>query len=161
MTMKTHSSMDANESAWVVREAIENLLEYVAAAVSPEDLQGMRDEAKKLVIELCSTVILADGRCDSGEREFLHLLVKLDEQRENRFLLEQTALWDGSSKTVPRFFEVAVARDPDLARSMLREIQFIGNNVAIGDGDFQAVERKTVRNYVAFLEKFMESSAPR
>ena len=142
--------MDTGENAWAVAQAIENLLGLVDAAVPPEELEGMRDEARRVVFELCSTVILRDGKCDSGERELLDRLLNFGGEGEIRYLLEYTAQWDETSKTIPRFFVEAATRDVDLVRSILCEIQFIGNNVAISDGDFQAVERKIVRNMSHF-----------
>ena len=151
--MEKRIMMDAGDTAWAVAEAIRNLIEHVEAIAPPHELDCMRDEAKCVVFELCSKVMLADGKFDSGERELLQRLVNLGEHDGTRFLQQHTVRWDETSKTIPHFFKSAVTQDPDTARSMLREIQFIANNVAIGDGDFQAVERQTVKDYLAFLEE--------
>lgn len=60
---------------------------------------------------------------------------------------------------VPRFFQAGIDHDnrhhTELARGMMREIQFIGNNACVSDGHFEAVEHEVVRNYISFLELFL------
>jgi len=70
------------------------------------------------------------------------------------------ARWAKASVEVPHFYRVAVRRGAregtDVAGTMRRRIQLIGNCASISDGKFVASERETASRYVGFLEEFAE-----
>jgi len=147
----------SDDTVWSVQQAILNLLELVdsvAHAEGPEKRENLRAEARRTILMLTADIVIADGICQAGEQAFVRHLVDLSDLpgEDLSYVNEYAALWAAASKVVPRFFSAAVRCDTDIAHSMLREIQFIGNNVCISDREFQAKEREAVAHYVAFLE---------
>lgn len=167
--LKSKGLMDgySGDTVWAVSEAIENLIELVdsVAQVGGAVRDQMRLEAEHTVCMLTSAVILADGEYEPGEGLFIRHLFDVNQNQESeqdlRWLIEQSERWKAASQEIPGFVRAAVLCDAkqesETARSMLREIQFIGNNVAISDSEFQTTERETVSRYVAFLEDFINS----
>ncbi len=137
--------------------------ELAAAHGGPNEVQELREDAQKTVLRLIAAVMLADGSYDPGEREFIRLLVNWKDKPggEMRYLNEYASEWAVKAREVPRFFKAAARRDAndgsDIAKTMLRRIQLIGNYASISDGKFEPSERQTVRDYVAFLENYIES----
>lgn len=149
------------DTAWAVHQAILNLLELVESIVvdgDPQEIEELYAEAKQTIGRLCAVVVFADGDYGADEHTLIvHLLdMGADAESEVSDLNEWSLDWEDRSKRVPRFFQLAVLRGGD-ARSMLREIQFIGNNVCISDGVFEGKERIVVSQYVAFLEDYLSS----
>jgi len=164
-------TMDANteNTVWAVREAYLNLLELVdsvALAQGGEELEILRTEAQKTVLMLTASIILADGRYDADEEAFIRHFVNLSDKpgAELSYLNEYATMWKSASMEVPGFFQAAARCDAysstDIANSMLREIQLIGNNVSIAPKKPQTKGQKFVADYVAFLENFIEGWRP-
>jgi hypothetical protein len=164
-------TMDANteDTVWAVREAYLNLLELVDSVASTqggEEREMLRAEAQKTVLMLTASIILADGRYDADEEAFIRHFVNLSDKpgAELSYLNEYATMWRSASMDVPGFFQAAARCDAnsntDIANAMLREIQFIGNNVSIAPKKSQAKGQKFVVDYVAFLENFIEGWKP-
>lgn len=150
----------SDDTVWAVQQAIMNLLDLVdsvAQTDSEGDRERLRAEAKKTVLILTAAIIIADGKYEAAEQAFIRHLVDLSDEPgvELSYLNEYAAQWMTASIEVPCFFRAAVANGGDVARSMLREIQFIGNNICISDSEFQSKERESVAQYVKFLEDFI------
>lgn len=161
--MVTDANSDGN--VWAVREACESLFELVDSVqqvrltVSREEL---RADAQKTVLMMTAAIIMADGKYDASEQVFIQNLVNLSDmpRGELRFLNEYASLWSIKSKDIPCFFQAAIILNSNIARSMLCEIQRIGNYVSICDGALRPSKRKIVAQYVEFLENsIMEHEA--
>lgn len=163
MTMDTN--IDGN--VWVVQDAISSLLELVDSISQnrlPEEREDFRSEMQKVILMLTAAIILADGKYMEGEHALIRQLVELGDTPggELSYLNEYTSLWATAAREVPKFFRAAIdhdtSEDTDFARSILREIQRLGNHVAISDGKFRTKERGIVMKYVACLEEFIGAS---
>lgn len=158
--LKAKGLMDgfSDDTVWAVRESILNLLELVDAASetdAAEILDTHREEAMTTVLMLALAVMIADGKYQAGEDLFIRHLVDMERNPDwgGSDLNELASKWKSAAVTIPGFFRAASG---DTARAMLREIQFIGNNVSISDGDFQGAEREEVAKYIGFLEDSTE-----
>lgn len=148
------------DGEWAMRDAYANLLELVDSVAQVDeaaDREKLRTEAQETVLMLIAAVIVADGKYEAGEQAFIRTLVNYGDKPggEMGYLNEYAALWMTASKEVPNFLQAAVRCG--VARSMLCEIQRIGNYTCISDGKFQERERKIVAQYVAFLENSIEA----
>lgn len=155
-----------NETVRAAQEAFMDVLELAeqaAQGAGSEGSEALRGEAQATVLMLIAGIMLADGKYDPQEQEFIRLLVDLRDKPggEVSYLNEYAARWAKAAMEVPRFFQAAVRRDAgegtDIARPMLRRIQLIGNYASICDGKFSVAEQETVKRYVAFLEDFIEA----
>jgi hypothetical protein len=83
---------------------------------------------------------------------------------EIRYLNEYAVRWANVSKQVSEFFQAALGHDAgsqtDVAHSMLRQIQFIGNNACASDGRVKPAANQVVQRYVEFLETKLEVVQP-
>lgn len=152
----------SDDTVWAVREAILNLLELVdATAEADGDVirDKYREEAMTTVLMLAIAVMIADGKYIAGEDLFIRHLVDMDRNPDwgGSDLNEIFSKWMSASTKVPEFFRAATRSGT--AQAMLREIQFIGNNVSICDGEFQGAEREEVAKYVGILENFNEQAS--
>jgi hypothetical protein len=151
------------DTAWAVREAIMNLLELVESLVENdnyEEREVFQEEVKKTVSMFAAAIVAADGKYGPEERALISHLVGGSDAPDFELsdLNEQSEAWKSASQLVPKFFRRSVLME-GVSRAILREIQFIGNNVCISDGDFHGEERILVSHYVAFLEDYLISHA--
>ncbi len=158
--------MSANAAVHAVQDSVQNLFEAVDQAArgkSAEELAELHDEIQRLVLMMMAAIVLADSQYDAAEKAFMNLLVDSSKKAggESRFLEEYAERWKTASMRVPQFFQAAVEHDlrchTDLAREMIRQIQFIGNTVCITDGDFNPSEHNVVQNYILFLREYLKA----
>jgi hypothetical protein len=146
-----------------VRTAIVELLEIVELiSIEPERRTYLREDAEQTILRLIAGIVLADGQFSSQEQDFLSVLINVEDKtgRQPRYLNEYAAKWNESRETVPEFFRVAREHDRScqtkLTHSMVREIQLIGNNVAVCNFRTSKKGEAIVRQYVALLNEFLE-----
>jgi hypothetical protein len=125
-----------------------------------EEQDALRSEAEKTILRFIAAIVLADGQYRSGEKGLVSFLVDwtAKEGGEARYLNEYAAKWSETSDEIPKFFEAAVrydvANDTDAARTILRNIQLIGNNVCACDSRGGPKERAIVQRFLALLETY-------
>ncbi len=151
-----------DDTVWVVQQALLNLLDMIDSfANANEEVNRLvlREDAEQTILALTSAIILADGKCDKDEKNFIRHLVGDESDVDMGNLNDYAARWNGVSKSIPTFFRAAVQYDladgAGIAASMLREIQFIGNNVCISNREFEVKERECVVGNIERLEEFM------
>ena len=160
--------MDArqrDQTVFAVQTAVVELLE-LAASLDEGAEYDARDsavrDAEQTVLRFIAAIVVADGSLSSDEREFLALLVNTKENLggDCSYLNEFAAGWHERSSRVPDFFERAVQHDiinkTSVARSMIREIQLIGNNICACDSRFGKREKSVVRDYISRLAEFAD-----
>jgi tellurite resistance protein len=161
-------SYDTNAIVKAVQESVKNLLELVEQATrgrSAEEIEGLKEEARKTVFMMIAAIVLADEKYADGERAFLNLLVDWSQKPggEMRYLNEYAGAWKTACIQVPRFFQAGVDHDrrvhTELARGMIREMELIGNNTCVSDGQFEATEHEVVRKYMVLLEEFLAAGS--
>ena len=147
-----------NNSVWAVQEGYLNLLELVDSIAVREDRGFLRAEVQKTVLMLTAALIMVDGKYNDGEQALIRHLVDYSDKPggELRYLNEYASLWEVESKAIPHFIHAAVRCDRDIARSMLCEIQSIGNNVCVSGRNYQKKQREIIMNYMALLEAFID-----
>ena len=145
-------------SVWAVQEGYLNLLELVDSTAVREDKEFLRAEAQKTVLMLTAALIMVDGKYNDGEQALVRHLVDYSDKPggELRYLNEYASLWEVKSNVIPHFIHAAVRCDRDIARSMLCEIQSIGNNVCVSGRNYQKKQREIIMNYMALLEVFID-----
>ena len=151
--------IERNNSACAVQEGYLNLLELVDSTAVSEDKELLRADAQKTVLMLTAALIMVDGKYNDGEQALIRHLVDYSDKPggELRYLNEYASLWEVESKVIPHFIHAAVRCDRNIARSMLCEIQFIGNNVCVSGWKFQQKQRKIIMKYVSLLEDFIDT----
>jgi tellurite resistance protein len=159
-------SDNSNLTVRAVQESVLNLLELVEQAArgqNPQEVEALCDEAQQTVLKMIAAIVLADKKYDAGEQAFLNLLVDWRKKPggEMQYVNEFAEGWRVASMQVPYFFQAAADHDTrqhtELARAIMREIQLIGNNTCVSDGQFEATEHEVVRNYILFLEEYLEA----
>ncbi len=162
--MKTHGH-DPNTFVVAVQSAFLELLELTGEITredNPEKQESFREEAEKTILMFIAAIVLASREYRPEERSFLSLLVNWQDKPggEARYLNEYATRWAETAKHVPQFFAAAVrhdlAHESNIARAMLCQIQFIGNNACVADGNASGARRDVVREYVVLLEDFLE-----
>jgi hypothetical protein len=157
-------SSNTDDTVWAVREAYLNLLELVDTASQDseaESRKSLREEAEQTVLMFAAAVILADGKYDPREQEFVRLFTNISggTGKELTHLNEFARKWVEAATRIPAFFHAALKHDmkygTSLAQMMMGELQFIGNNVSISDKRFRAAEVKIVNSYLNLLETFV------
>ena len=163
-------SDDTNAIVKSVQESMRNLLELVEQATrgqSAEEIEGLKEEARKTVFMMIAAIVMADEKYADGERAFLNLLVDWRQRPggEMRYLNEHAGAWRTACIQVPRFSHAGADHDrrlhTELARGMIREMELIGNNTCVSDGQFEATEHEVVRNYMLLLEEFLAAGSTR
>ena len=140
------------------------LIESISKHDVPEKTEALRDEAQRIVLMFIAAITLADIGYDPAQNSFLSLLVNCQDLPggEARYLNEYAVRWVNASGQTPGFFEAALGHDSrhqtDVARSMLRQFQLIGNNVCASDGRVSAAESKVVQDYITFLEGKLDAT---
>lgn len=156
---------DPNTLVVVVQSAFLELLELtedIARHNGPENQESFRQEAEKTILMFIAAIVLASREYKPEERSFLSLLVNWQEKPggEARYLNEYASRWVETAKDVPQFFAAAVRHDSvhetNIARAMLCQIQLIGNNAGVADGNACGARRDVVRKYLVLLEDFLE-----
>ncbi|MCU0784618.1 MAG: hypothetical protein MUF81_11370, partial [Verrucomicrobia bacterium] len=159
-------SDNSNPTVRAVQESVMNLLELVEQAARGQDAQEVEalcEEAQQTVLKMIAAIVLADKKYAAGEQAFLNVLVDWSKKPggELRYLNEYAEGWKVASMQVPRFFQAAADHDTrqhtELARGIMREMQLIGNNTCVSDGHFESSEHEVVRNYILFLEEYLEA----
>jgi len=149
----------------VVQSAFLELLELteeVAEHNSPESKEAFRDEAEKTILMFIAAIVLASREYTPEAHSFLSLLVNSQDKPggETRYLNEYAARWQNAHNVVPQFFAAAVhhdsIHDTNIARAILCQIQLIGNNTCVADGNAYGAKRDLVRDYLVLLEDFLE-----
>jgi len=139
------------------------LIEDIAKIDVSDKEQEFKDDAQRTVLMFIAAIILADRNYNPTQRSFLSLLVNCGDLPggEARYLNEYAVRWVEASKQVPGFFEAAIRHDADhqteVARSMLRQIQLIGNNACAADGCVRPGQNQMVQQYIKFLEGKLEA----
>ncbi len=161
-------SDDTNAIVRAVQESVRTLLELVEQAArerTAEEIESLKEEARKTVFMMIAAIVLADQKYADGERAFLNLLVDWSQRPggEMRYLNEYAGAWKTACIEVPLFFQVGVDHDrrlhTDLARGMMRALELIGNNTCVSDGQFEATEHEVVRNFMQLLERFLAAGS--
>jgi hypothetical protein len=156
---------DPNTLVVVVQSAFLELLELteeIARHNSPENQESFREEAERTILMFIAAIVLASREYKPEERSFLSLLVNWQDKPsgEARYLNEYATRWAETAKDVPQFFAAAVRHDlvheTNIARAMLCQIQLIGNNAGVADGNACGARRDVVRDYLVLLEDFCE-----
>lgn len=156
---------DPNTLVVVVQSAFIELLELseeIARRSSPEKQESFREEAEKTILMFIAAIVVASRKYEPEERSFLSLLVNWQDKPggEARYLNEYATRWVKAAKDVPQFFAAAVRHDlvheTNIARAMLCQIQLIGNNAGVADGNACGARRDVVRDYLVLLEEFCE-----
>jgi hypothetical protein len=159
-----------DQTIFAVQAAVVELLELAALLEEGKESdlkESVLRDAEQTVLRFIAAIVVADGTLSSDEREFVTLLVNTKEKPggDCSYLNEFAAEWDERSSRVPDFFERAVKHDiinkTTVARSMIREIQLIGNNICACDSRFGKREQSVVRNYISKLAEFVDlATAP-
>jgi hypothetical protein len=149
----------------VVQSAFLELLELteeVAGQNSPESQETFRDEAEKTILMFVAAIVLASREYTPEAHSFLSVLVNWQDKPggEARYLNEYAAKWENAHMVVPQFFTAAVQHDlvheTNIAHAMLCQIQLIGNNTCVADGNASGARRDVVKDYLALLEDFLD-----
>jgi hypothetical protein len=158
-------SDDDEVAVRVVREALENLTEFVAlsAADKPEaEIVRVQREMQETLFALMAFLICLDRQYDPRERALIAQLVELEDEpnAEMNFLRRYAERWERTKNQIPQFFRNAVEADSkastDYARGIMREIQIAANNCAVTDRHFSADEKRTIGDYLHLLEAYLE-----
>jgi len=156
---------DPNAFVIVVQSAFLELLELAEEVVKhdcSENQESFRAEVEKTMLMFIAAIVLASREYKPEEQSFLSLLVNWQDKPggEARYLNQYAANWVNARKAVPRFFAAAVEHDlvdeTSIARAMLCQIQLIGNNTCVADGNACGARRDVVRDYLVLLEDFLE-----
>jgi hypothetical protein len=140
------------------------LTEKVTHDENPETQEAFREEAQRMVLMFIAAIIVASREYKPTERSFIALLVDCQNKPggEIRYLNEYAARWAEGSNRIPQFFAAAVQYDSvhgtNTARAMLCQIQLIGNNTCVSDGNSCGSRRDIVKNHLALLEEFIAMS---
>jgi tellurite resistance protein len=154
---------ELNPTVQMVKDSMMNLIKLgeISACGQPEtELESLRSEVKKTVLWLFAAIVASDSKYAEGERLFLELVVGLSEKPSvaARDINEYSKNWSTAATRVPRFYQTALAHDTrmrtDVARTVIRELQFIGSCACVSDGQFDPTEHELVRNYVNYLEDY-------
>ncbi len=156
---------DPNTFVFVVQSAFLELLELterVAQCDCPEKQESFREEAEKTILMFIAAIILGSREYRPAERSFLSLLVNWQDKPggEARYLNEYATRWTETAKDIPQFFATAVRHDllhrTAIARAMLCQIQLVGNNACVADGNACGARRDVVKEYLVLLEEYLE-----
>lgn len=140
------------------------LVEDVAKIDIPDKEQEFKSDVQRTVLMFIAAITLADRNYNPSQRSFLSLLVNCEDLPggEARYLNEYAVRWAEASKQVPEFFEAALRHDAnhqaEVAHSMLRQIQLIGNNASTSDGCVRPAQNQVVQQYIKFLEAKLEAA---
>ncbi len=155
------------QTIFAVQAAVVELLD-LAASLDPNADSDSREEliqdAEQTVLRFIAGIVLADRDYSLEEQEFLAILVNAKEKPGGiiRYLNEFAAQWREASSRAPVFFQRAVRHDiangTSIARSMIREIQLVGNNICVCDARFRKQEQSIVHDYVSTLATFLDSA---
>lgn len=157
-------SEKTNQTVQAVQESVVNLLELAeqaARGLGVQETTALGEEVHKTVLMLIAAIVVSDGKYTAGEKAFINVLVDWSQKPggEARYLNEYAEQWRSACMQVPDFFQTAVHHDlrhqTQLARAMMRELQLVGNNTCVSDGEFEATEHAFVRNYICFLEEYV------
>ena len=156
---------DPNTIVVVVQSAFVELLELTERVAQESCLnkqESFREEAEKTILMFIAAIVLASREYKPEERSFLSLLVNWQDKPggEARYLNEYATRWLETAEVVPQFFAATVRHDlvheTNIARAMLCQIQLIGNNAGVADGNECGARRDVVRDYLMLLEEFLE-----
>ena len=158
---------DPQSVAYAVQSSVLELfkpIERIARVNTSVKDSELKDDAQRTVLMFIAAIIAADNSYNTGQKSFLSVLVNTDNfpGGEPRYLKEYAARWEEASKRTPKFIEVAREHDAqnksDMVRSMLLQIQMIGNTAATSDGAASSARNRVVLQYIEFLEKKPEPS---
>ena len=140
---------------------IGELVHHASEGRNAEEISQLEIEARETVLNMIAAIILADKKYSEGEAAFVRLLMDGGQSPDvtMEILNNRAEAWLESCLHVPGFFQAVVEHDErlhtDLAHSMIREIQLIGEDVCICDGHYDASEHVVVQHYAGFLEQFL------
>lgn len=142
-----------------IQASVLNVFELLGEVTVGNELEELKGEMHKTMLAMIAAIILSDGKYDVDEEAFLKLLVQWEEpQTSAAFLRDYEAIWKSISFKAPKFFQAAVEHDgrcqTAIAQAILREVQLIGNNACVSNGQFASCEHKLINEYLTFLEEF-------
>ena len=157
---------DPAAALFAIQTASDNLLETVdsVAKSTGGDSATLSQEAQTTVRMFVAASALADSALNEGEETLVQMFIKWDRNAgdQSSFLRDYGNKWEAQREQVPAFFDSALKCDRENgtqnARAIMRELQLIGNNVSISDGQFAEAEQASVKGYIAFLENHLEAT---